>query len=205
MKAPPAMAAPHIPYVVEDDALATAKAEARNRASALRAGRGRRMSNDLSPDALRDIAIPPGRIIAGFWPILDEIDIRPLLAALHARGHPIALPVTGRRGEALVFRAWRPGAPLLAGRFGTSHPDGAILTPDILLIPLLAFDARGNRLGYGGGFYDRTLARLPGALRIGCAFAAQELDRVPAGPYDQRLHAVVTEAGLRQFPPASEP
>jgi 5-formyltetrahydrofolate cyclo-ligase len=74
-----------------------------------------------------------------------------------------------------------------------------MVTPDVLLIPLLAFDGEGNRLGYGGGFYDRTIARLPRALRIGCAFAAQELDSVPIGPYDQRLNAVVTEAGLRHF------
>ena len=67
--------------------------------------------------------------------------------------------------------------------------------PSVLLIPLLAFDSRGKRLGYGGGFYDRTLALWPGAVRIGCAFAAQEIDSVPTGPYDQRLHAVVTEAG----------
>jgi 5-formyltetrahydrofolate cyclo-ligase len=139
-------------------------------------------------------------VIGGFWPIQNEIDIRPLLVALHDRGHPLALPVTGRRGEGLVFRAWRPGEPLLPGAFGTSHPAGAIVTPDVLLIPLLAFDGQGHRLGYGGGFYDRTLAALPGALRIGCAFAAQEMDSLPVGPYDQRLHAVVTEAGLRHFP-----
>jgi len=155
----------------------------------------------LAAHLLRGTLIPPGSVVAGFWPIQDEIDIRPLLAALHGRGHPLALPVTGRRGEALVFRAWTPGEPLLPGRFGTSHPAGEVVTPDVLLIPLLAFDAEGHRLGYGGGFYDRTLALLPGSLRIGCAFASQELDSVPQGPYDQTLHAVVTEAGLRRFPP----
>jgi len=149
---------------------------------------------------LRDRPLAAGSIVAGFWPLDGEIDIRPLLHGLHERGHPIALPVTGKRGEALVFRLWAPGAPLLAGRFGTRHPEGAAVLPDVLLMPLLAFDALGNRLGYGGGFYDRTVATLPRAMRIGCAFAAQELDSVPIGPYDQRLHAIATEDGVRSFP-----
>jgi len=201
------MAAPHNPFPlasVPDEALAAAKAAARLAAAASRAGQDPAAGDGLTRHALRDIIFPPGAVVGGFWPIQDEIDIRPLLLALHQRGHPIGLPVTGRRGETLVFRVWDPGVPLLAGRFGTSHPSGPEVTPDVLLIPLLAFDRLGNRLGYGGGFYDRTLARLPQALRIGCAFAAQELDSVPQGPYDQRLHAVVTEAGVRHFPPAGE-
>jgi 5-formyltetrahydrofolate cyclo-ligase len=164
-----------------------------------RAGQDPRLGARLTAPLLQAGILPAEAIVAGFWPLPDEIDIRPLLTALHARGHLLALPVTGRRGEPLVFRAWEPGAPLLPGRFGTSHAAGAMVTPDVLLIPLLAFDGEGNRLGYGGGFYDRTIARLPRALRIGCAFAAQELDSVPIGPYDQRLNAVVTEAGLRHF------
>jgi 5-formyltetrahydrofolate cyclo-ligase len=148
------------------------------------------------------MTLPAGAVVAGFWPLAGEIDIRPLLQALDARGHPIGLPVTGRRGEPLIFRLWHPGAPLLPGRFGTRHPDGPEIAPDLLLMPLLAFDAAGHRLGYGGGFYDRTVALLPRALRIGCAFARQELDSVPTGPYDQTLHAIATETGLRHFPPA---
>ncbi len=201
MQTPPAMAAPHIPHMTENDALGAAKAAARAAAIARRSGQDPAAGEMLAAHLLRGTLIPPGSVVAGFWPIQDEIDIRPLLAALHGRGHPLALPVTGRRGEALVFRAWTPGEPLLPGRFGTSHPAGAVVTPDVLLIPLLAFDAEGHRLGYGGGFYDRTLALLPGSLRIGCAFASQELDSVPQGPYDQTLHAVVTEAGLRRFSP----
>jgi 5-formyltetrahydrofolate cyclo-ligase len=181
--------------------LADAKATAREAARARRIGQDPALGARLTEPLLRAGIIPSQAIIGGFWPIRDEIDIRPLLPALHAQGHPLALPVTGRRGEPLVFRAWQPGAPLLPGRFGTSHPAGAVVTPDVLLIPLLAFDAEGHRLGYGGGFYDRTLALLPGSLRIGCAFASQELDSVPQGPYDQTLHAVVTEAGLRRFSP----
>jgi 5-formyltetrahydrofolate cyclo-ligase len=81
-----------------------------------------------------------------------------------------------------------------AERFGTFAPDGEVLRPDWLFVPLLAFDRRGHRLGYGGGYYDRTLAGLPGATAIGCAFAAQEMARVPIGPNDIALHAIATEA-----------
>jgi 5-formyltetrahydrofolate cyclo-ligase len=201
MQTPPAMAAPHFPSMSLDEALDAAKAAARKAAAGRRIGQNLALGDRLAAHLLRENLVPPGAIVAGFWPIQDEIDIRPLLAALHARGHPLALPVTGRRGEALAFRAWAPGEPLLPGRFGTSHPAGAAVTPDVLLIPLLAFDGQGNRLGYGGGFYDRTIADLPAAIRIGCAFAVQELDSVPIGPYDQGLHAILTETGLRLFTP----
>jgi 5-formyltetrahydrofolate cyclo-ligase len=175
------------------------KAHARRVMLDRRAGLSPSLGAALSHHFLRDWTLPPGAIVAGFWPLDGEIDIRPLLHALHDRGHAIALPVTGKRGEALIFRLWAPGTPLLAGRFGTRHPDGEAVVPDVLLIPLLAFDTAGNRLGYGGGFYDRTIAALPDATRIGCAFAAQELDSVPIGPYDQRLHAIATEDGVRPF------
>lgn len=145
---------------------------------------------------MRDCRPPPATVISGFWPIGDEIDIRPLLSALHDQGYRISLPVTPKRGEALTFRGWKPGDLLIPERFGTMRPTGEILTPDTLLIPLLAFDANGGRLGYGGGFYDRTLAGLPGRFRLGCAFAAQQVDAVPIGPYDMRLDAVATENGI---------
>ena len=82
---------------------------------------------------------------------------------------------------------------MIAERFGTLRPDGPEIVPDLLFVPLLAFDRRGRRLGYGGGYYDRTLAALPGAIAVGCAFAAQEMDEVPAGPHDIALDAVATE------------
>jgi 5-formyltetrahydrofolate cyclo-ligase len=179
-----------------DRALLAAKREARALALARRAGADPGLGAALGDVVLRDITLPEGAVVAGFWPIGDEIDIRPLLYALAARGHPIVLPETPRRGLPLIFRRWQPGAALIAGRFGTSHPDGPALAPDVLFIPLLAFDRAGNRIGYGAGYYDRSLAALPGARRIGCAYAAQEIERVPAGPFDARLDAVATERGV---------
>ena len=127
-----------------------------------------------------------------------EIDIRPLLEALHERGHEILLPVTPPLGHPLSFRRWTPGADMLRERFGTFSPtaDAPEGVPRILFVPLVAFDRTGRRLGYGDGYYDRTLAALPGATAIGCAFAAQELDEVPADAYDVRLSAVATERGV---------
>jgi len=150
----------------------------------------------LAHHVMRDCPPCPGAVVSGFWPLGQEIDIRPLLHALHDRGHRVALPVTTRRGETLTFRGWQPGDVLVPERFGTMRPIGDALVPDMLLVPLLAFDATGGRLGYGGGFYDRTLAALPGRFRLGCAFATQQLDAVPVGPYDMRLDAVATENGI---------
>ncbi len=88
---------------------------------------------------------------------------------------------------------------MIKERFGTVRPDGPMLEPDYLLVPLLAFDRTGHRLGYGGGFYDRTLAALSGAVAVGCGFSAQALDAVPVGDYDAPLHAVATETGVLLF------
>jgi 5-formyltetrahydrofolate cyclo-ligase len=141
----------------------------------------------------------PRQSIAGFWPMGSEIDIRPLLHALVSRGYPILLPATPPRGQPLTFRRWRPGDAMLPDRFGTVAPPGEPGVPDMLLVPLLAWDLHGNRLGYGGGYYDRTLAGLPGRRAIGCAYAMQQVDRVPAGPHDVPLDAVATECGVTVF------
>lgn len=144
---------------------------------------------------------PEGCVVSGYWPMDDEFDPRPLLHRLHARGHPCALPVVVARGRPLAFRAWTPGTALVAAQFGTSVPpdDAPEVAPRILLVPLLAFDGRGYRLGYGGGFYDMTLARLRAGgrpvLAVGIAFAAQRVERVPNEATDQRLDWLVTEAG----------
>jgi 5-formyltetrahydrofolate cyclo-ligase len=176
-----------------------AKAAARRHALAARAGCDPAWGIQLGERLLARLPPPPGAVVAGFWPMDGEIDIRPLLTALHARGHRIVLPQTPPIGEPLIFRQWQPGAAMIRERFGTRRPDGAILTPDILLMPLVAFDRAGRRLGYGGGFYDRTIPLIPRATRIGCAFAAQELDAVPVAEYDAPLHAVATEAEIIVF------
>jgi 5-formyltetrahydrofolate cyclo-ligase len=178
--------------------LAELKAEARRVALARRAGMDPALGTALTDIVLAGMPPPPGAVVAGFWPMGAEIDIRPLLHALHARGHAVALPVTPRRGQPLQFRRWRPGDGLVRGPMGTSQPaaEAEALTPDWLLVPLLAFDRAGRRLGYGGGYYDRTLAALPGVTAIGIGYACQELDEVPAGEEDARLQAIATEAGL---------
>ncbi len=188
------MAAPHSSTATL--ALEHAKRAARARAIERRAGHDPALGVLLGEHLLAVLPPPAGAVVAGFWPLPGEIDIRPLLLALGDRGHCIALPVTPQRGRPLAFGAWRPGEALLPGRFGTMAPAGAEIVPDVLLVPLLAFDRRGHRLGYGAGYYDRTLASLPAARAVGCAFAAQEVAEVPAGPYDVPLGAVATEAGV---------
>jgi 5-formyltetrahydrofolate cyclo-ligase len=148
--------------------------------------------------------LPDGGIVSGYWPLADELDPRPTMMRLVTLGHPLALPRVQGPGQPLAFHAWRPGDPLLAGPFGVMEPapDAPLARPRILLVPLLAFDRQGRRLGYGAGYYDLALGELralcPPPLAIGVAFAAQEVDEVPAGPDDQRLDAVVTEGAVHR-------
>jgi 5-formyltetrahydrofolate cyclo-ligase len=182
------------------DPLAGAKAAARRAALARRA----QMAGDpagagaaMAAHVLATCPPPAGVVVAGFWPMGAEIDPRPLMRALSERGHPLVLPVTPRRGLPLSFRRWNWGEELAPGPMGTSYPAaGETLVPDWLLVPLLAFDRAGRRLGYGGGYYDRTLASLPGAVALGVAHAVQEVPEVPAGPHDVRLRRVATEGGV---------
>ena len=187
------MAAQHIP----SPDLADAKQAMRQRALAAREAWDPVAAGlALTQHVLLGAMPPPGAVVSGFWPIGHEIDIRPLLLALHERGHPIVLPVTPKRGNPLTFRLWRPGDVLQPERFGTFRPIGEPAVPDFLLVPLLAFDRRGHRLGYGAGFYDRTLAGLPGRYALGVAYAAQEVPEVPIGPSDVALDAVATDSGV---------
>ena len=145
------------------------------------------------------IDFPGGCVISAYWPIGSEIDPRPLMTHLHEQGHPIALPLTPARGNPLMFRAWRPEDTLVTAEFGTRVPLASQpeLTPRVLIVPLLAFDRAGYRLGYGGGYYDRTLARLRESgevCAVGVAYAAQEVAEVPRDGTDQPVDWIVTEA-----------
>jgi len=145
----------------------------------------------------------PGTVVSAFWPMPGELDLRPLLDALDARGCVCALPVVVGRNLPLVFRAWAPGTPLVTSRFGISEPgpECAEVRPAHALVPLLAFDAEGYRLGYGGGFYDRTLAELRGdgqgpVVAIGVGLEAQRRSSLPREPFDERLDWLVTEEAV---------
>ena len=141
-----------------------------------------------------------GRVLSGYMPMRTEIDPLPAMAA--HRG-TVGVPVIIGKGQALRFREWTPGARMVEGAFKALIPEeGLWVDPQVLIVPLLAFDARGYRLGYGGGFYDRTLEGLRAkgpVLAVGFAFAAQEVAEVPIDATDQRLDAVVTEAGVTFF------
>lgn len=149
------------------------------------------------------LAVPPENgIAAAYYPLGGEIDSRLLVDWLRQVGWKIALPVVEQANAPLVFRAWEPDALLDEGPFGTRQPPrgSAVCRPNIILIPLLAFDSNGFRLGYGGGYYDRTLAVMAEAehrpVALGVAFAVQEIETVPHESWDRRLDLVLTERGV---------
>lgn len=189
-----------------DETIEAAKAALRTRALAQRAG----LRNTERPEAAKQAAthffagfpLPPGAIVAGYWPIRDEMDCRPMLTRLMDSGQPVCLPVVVADDQPLELRLWEEGAALYPSGFGTLAPadDAPKVEPDYVLMPLLGFDRLGTRLGYGGGYYDRTLAGLSHKPKlIGLAFAGQELEFVPRDTHDAPLDAVVTEAGVRHF------
>ena len=139
-------------------------------------------------------------VVSGYRPIFSELDPTPLMIALHERGIPLCVPVITGPARPLVFREWTPDARMETGAFGAEIPvDMPETTPTLLIAPMLAFDRALWRLGYGGGFYDRTLEglRAQGAARaFGYAYAEQEMDAVPVDPTDQRLDGIVTPSGL---------
>jgi 5-formyltetrahydrofolate cyclo-ligase len=143
---------------------------------------------------------PDLKTISAYMPIRTELDPRPAMEELHALGHKICVPVIQGHAKPLLFREWTPDSALIEGDFGAMIPrGGAALTPDLVVAPLLAFDTQGYRLGYGGGFYDRSLEELRAkkpTTAVGFAFAAQKVDAVPIEDTDQRLDAIITEDGL---------
>ena len=139
--------------------------------------------------------------VAGYWPVRNEINILPLLSALQDKGVQLCLPITGPVGTPLTFHYWVFGTALDTGQFGIKQPfsDAERLFPDVICLPLLAFDSKCQRLGYGGGYYDRTLADLRRqghkVATVGLAYAGQQIDSLVTGPYDEQLETVLTPEG----------
>ncbi|MCP3970360.1 MAG: 5-formyltetrahydrofolate cyclo-ligase [Rhodobacteraceae bacterium] len=178
------------------------KSEARKAAVARRKAAHGQGLDAAAQAALREVLQPfPGRVLAGYMPIRTEIDPLP---AMHGWDAVVGVPVIVGKGQPLAFYRWRPGCAMVEGPFGARVPaEAEPVVPQVLIVPLVAFDGRGFRLGYGGGFYDRTLELLRAArdtVAIGYAFAAQETGAVPLEPTDQRLDMIVTEQGVRRFP-----
>jgi 5-formyltetrahydrofolate cyclo-ligase len=162
-------------------------------------------------EAAGEMDIEPGAVVSGFWPMRSEVDVRPLMFALREKGARLCLPAILDKAT-IVFRELVRGAPLVEMGFGTAGPgpEAEELHPSLMLMPLAAFDARGHRIGYGGGYYDRAIERLRAlghAPRlIGVAFECQKVERVPDEPHDIILPEILTESGLRRFArPASSP
>ena len=146
----------------------------------------------------------PASTVAGYLPLGDEIDPVPALNYLEQMGWQLTLPVVIGKGEPLLFRHWRQGDALETGPLNTRHPlpTASELAPDVLLVPLLAFDKEGQRIGWGGGFYDHTIAALRVQRKIlvlGVAFSCQQVDNVPCDDHDELLNGVITETGAYMF------
>lgn len=172
---------------------------------------------EVSPEAYHDASLQiessytqiankaPGKCIAGYLPMRGEMDITLLLKHFSLNGYNCALPVVKARGQALSFRAWAPGDALTTGEFGIKIPieAAAEIVPDVMLIPLLAYDTLGFRLGYGGGYYDKTLRALRNQghslLAIGVAFSVQQIKTLPREKQDEKLDAILTEKGMVWF------
>ncbi|MCO6391291.1 5-formyltetrahydrofolate cyclo-ligase [Aliihoeflea aestuarii] len=151
------------------------------------------------------LATTPGMVVSGFWPMRSEVDVRPLMAALADRGVRLCLPAIIDK-QTIVFRELKRGGEMIDMGFGTwgPGPDAPELTPELMLVPLAAFDARGHRIGYGAGYYDRAIERMQAnghtPRLVAIAFDCQEVDEVPEQPHDVQLGEILTESGLRAFP-----
>lgn len=152
----------------------------------------------ISAACLAHPALSAGAKITAYWPSNSEVDCRPLIQMLYDKGHSIGLPLVAGKEEPLLFRTWHPDTPMQRGVLNIATPpqDAPLVEPDLLFVPLLAFNRQGYRLGYGGGYYDRTLAALRKIKKItaiGMAYAIQEQQTLPYTPFDAPLDGIVTE------------
>jgi 5-formyltetrahydrofolate cyclo-ligase len=184
-----------------DSSLTDLKAELRRQALARRdtlPATARAQAAEAIAARAFPLMLKPGAVVSGFMPMKSEINPLPLLRRLAAAGARLALPVVAGRGQPLVMRTWAFGEPLLEGVWGIRQPSPQApeAAPDIFIVPLLAFDRAGHRIGYGAGYYDMTIAAARAHRTIsavGIAYAAQEIAAVPAGPRDEPLDLVLTE------------
>ncbi len=192
------------PLTLESELIAKTKQSMRERAllrrTKLSAGTRRRGAAAIARTGISFLGRTSGAVIAGYAAIRDELDPSRLVEGLACDGHAVVLPVVVTRDSPLQFRLWRPGDPLEKGVFDVPTPGhwAATIDPDIVLVPLAAFDREGYRLGYGGGYYDRTLARLRQSrevVAVGVAFDEQEVEAVPHDDNDQRLDWILTPSG----------
>ncbi len=182
------------------DAKQELRAEALRRRKEAFERHGPEASRKIAAHGLDFLKIKPDTTISGFAAIRDEINPTPLMTWLLAEGFRLALPVMQGKGKSLLMRSWSPGDVMAPAAWGIAEPmeDKPAVDPDVVLVPLLAFDARGYRLGYGGGFYDRTLGRLrklKPIVAVGVAYDEQRVDAVPAESYDEKLDWVLTPSG----------
>ena len=161
---------------------------------------------EMAETARDEIAVEPGQIVSGFWPMRSEVDVRPLMFALREKGARLCLPAILDK-TTIEFRELVRGAPMVDMGFGTvgPHEEAEVLDPSMMLIPLAAFAARGHRIGYGAGYYDRAISRLADRgltpRLIGIAFDCQEVAMVPDENHDVIIPEILTESGLRRFMP----
>ena len=162
------------------------------------------MSLQIAETGARELDLVPGEVVSAFMPMRSEVDVRPLMAAMAQKGGRICVPAILDK-TTIEFRELVRGAPMIDMGFGTvgPGPEAAVLDPVLMLVPLAAFDAQGNRIGYGAGYYDRAIARLRdrgiNPRLVAIAFDCQQVDAVPFEPHDVPLDAILTESGLRRF------
>ncbi|HET6376086.1 MAG TPA: 5-formyltetrahydrofolate cyclo-ligase [Methylocella sp.] len=177
------------------------RAQALARRSETSAGEASAFAKRIADEGLAMVMRLHPEVVSAYFPVAHEPSTLPLLQALAAAGVKTALPVTGKSGTPLIFRLWRPGDPMTKGKMAIQEPaqHAPQAAPDLLFVPLTAFDRRGHRIGYGAGYYDRTLAELraaKGICAVGLAYACQEFPEVPHEPHDECLDYVLTENEL---------